>query len=97
MTEDEKLVKNLKLFIKLTLLMIPLTVVLGIIGGWVVYELAPAGEEIYGIALMLPGLGFLAISTTGLVILKKKLFKDKEEFKRAAALYDKSKGYEPKE
>ncbi|MFT5059071.1 MAG: ABC-type spermidine/putrescine transport system permease subunit II [Planctomycetota bacterium] len=94
--EDEKLVKKLKFFIRLVILAIPLALVIGGVGGWLVYESAAPGSEILGIELLLPGILATIINSIALVIIKKSYFKDKEEFLKAGALLNEQQAVETK-
>ncbi len=52
----------------------------GLIGGWLIYNSAEPGNEILGIQLFMPTIIATIIMSLVLVRIKKKLFGTKEEF-----------------
>tara|TARA_R110002094_G_scaffold133945_1_gene126325 strand:- start:396 stop:686 length:291 start_codon:yes stop_codon:yes gene_type:complete len=80
MSEKAEFDAKLKKFIGLTFLVIFLTCVEGLIGGWLIYQNAASGSEILGIQLFTPAIVATILMCIALVMIKNKLFGTKAEF-----------------
>ena len=92
MTDNDQLLKKLKKFMGLTFLFFFLAFVAGIVGGWLLYDSAPAGSKVMGFELLIPTVVASIVVGIILVIIKKKLFASKEEFEQAIELFKEKTG-----
>jgi len=80
MSDKAEFDAKLKKFVGLTFLVIFLACVVGLIGGWLIYNSAEPGSEILGIQLFMPTIVATIVMSLVLIRIKKKLFGTKEEF-----------------
>jgi len=80
---NDLLVKNVKKFVKITLMVMFLAL---IVGDWLVYEKNGA-DTIYRIELLMPVIVATIILSVGLRIYRSKLFASKDEFKKTSELF----------
>lgn len=83
---NDLLINNVKKFVKLTMLVMLGALIVGGIGGWMVYENHSSGN-LYGFELLIPVIIATIVAGVGLRIYRSKLFATKEEFKKATELF----------
>ena len=85
--DEQQLLINFKKYLKLTLMVFLGAVVLGLVGGFYVYDAAEPGTTISGFELLLPTLIVTVLAVIYLKTMKKKYFADKQQFETAKDLF----------
>ena len=83
MSDKAEFDAKLKKFVMRTFLVIFLTCVVGLLGGWLIYTNAEPGTKILGLQLLAPTIVATFVMCIVLVRMKKKMFGTKEEFQAA--------------
>lgn len=83
---DKQLLENLQKFLKITFAVMTIALIVGGVGGWLVYENHSSGT-IYKIELLIPVIIAACIAGVGVRVYRSKLFSSKQEFKQASDLF----------
>ena len=80
------LIEKIQKFMKITAVVMLMALIVGGVGGWLVYVNHSAGK-VYGIELLIPVIIAAVFAGVGLRVYRGKLFSSKQEFEEASGLF----------
>ena len=88
--QKEALLAKLKKFIKLVVFCFFLVAVIGVIGGYLIWDSLGAGESAFGFEILMPTIVAAVIMIIVLIPLRKKMFPGEGEYQIATKLFQDS-------